>query len=315
MFWKKIDNNIEKMLTINPWTNVYGIARSVLALSTLLTFGINDIDTIFRPIVGVNTVPICQGFAENFSLFCLFPNNLVLAKSIAIAILFLVVIGIYPRYTGVFHWWVNYSFIASSPLVDGGEHAAAVLAFLFIPLTLSDSRMWHWQRKNISGIPGVGLKIRQLIGVSTHQIIRLQVAVIYLHAGVAKCSVPEWQNGTALFYWFSDEMFGLADWLQPIIGPIITNEYSLPLLTWGIIALEFLLFASLFMDRNKRMHILLLGLLFHFFIALVHGLISFALIMTAALIIFLYPIDKHITLPFRLLRLNDLLKARRLAES
>jgi antimicrobial peptide system SdpB family protein len=299
MNWNKLDNNIENLLRINPWTNVYGLSRSILALSTLLTFGVNDIDTIFRPILGFDQVPICQGFAKSFSLFCLFPDNLLLGKIIAMTILFLVVIGIYPRFTGVLHWWVNYSFITSSPLVDGGEHAAAVLSLLMIPLTLTDGRRWHWQTLDISHESGLWSKTKQLIGLSAHQIVRIQVAVIYLHAAVAKCSVPEWQNGTAIYYWFSDEMFGLADWLKPIIGPVIENGYTLPLLTWSIIVLEFLLFAGLFMHRHKRMYVLALGLLFHFFIGLVHGLISFALIMTAALIIFLYPIDRPLGLSFK----------------
>jgi antimicrobial peptide system SdpB family protein len=290
---KFLDDSIHNIVKVNIWSNVYGLSRSIVALGTLLTFLFNDMSTLFRPVLGVTNVPICDGLAGNLSLFCFLSNDLVVAKGLVIGVLFLVIIGIYPRITGVLHWWVNLSFISSSPLVDGGEHVAAILSFLMVPLTLCDDRRWHWANRH--GTPQTTLsQVKQLIGFSAYQMIRLQIAIIYLHAAVAKCAVNEWTDGTALYYWFNDEVFGLGNWLRPLVEPLIFNSFTLTFLTWSIIILEFSLFASLFMKHQYRKIILVWGLTFHLGIALVHGLVSFALIMIGALIIFLVPINSQI---------------------
>ncbi|MFP9114343.1 sporulation-delaying protein SdpB family protein [Flavobacterium sp. RHBU_3] len=291
---KYIDKKINEIISINPWTNVYGASRSLLALASLLTLLFNDASTIFRPILGIDEYPICTGTIGGFSLFCLFSNHLGVAMWIAILILFLVVIGIYPRFTGILHWWINFSLISSSPLVDGGEHVAAVISLLLVPITLMDDRKWHWTEVRITQDDKLSKKAKRLVAISAYQVIRIQVAVIYLHAAVAKCSVPEWANGTALFYWFNDEMFGLSYLVKPIISPLINNGYTLTLFTWSIVILEFFLFAGLFMKPKYRRTLLFFGIVFHAGIALVHGLISFALIMIGALVIFLQPIDQNI---------------------
>lgn len=60
--------------------------------------------------------------------------------------------------------------------------------------------------------------------------------------------------------------------------------------------IEFMLFSWLFIKRNKwNWKILfLIGVLFHFFIALIHGLVSFGLTMTAILILYFFPIESNL---------------------
>ncbi len=83
----------------NPWTNVYGLARSIIALSSLLTLLINHPSLIMKPASGISSYPACK---MNLSLFCLGENNymmLNLFRWVCIAILVLVVIGWRPRIT------------------------------------------------------------------------------------------------------------------------------------------------------------------------------------------------------------------------
>jgi len=288
--WQEIDNQIERKLNLNIWSNVYGLGRSLIALSVLLTLLINDVSTLFRPILGVDDIPMCNGLSGKISLFCLLSNNLELARWISIIILFVVTIGWRPRIMGVLHWWINYSLISSAPLVDGGEHAATVISFLLIPITLTDSRLWHWDTaENVDG--SAKYRYKNLVASIFYDLIRIQVAVIYLHSAVGKCSVLEWQNGTALYYWFTDPMFGMANWLKPIVLPLLQNPLSLTIINWWVIILEFLLFAGLFMSKSNRGTVLFLGILFHVLIGFVHGLVSFALIMIGALILFLRPFE------------------------
>lgn len=84
---KSLDRLVSYFTGSNPFTNVYGLARSVLALGTMLTFLFSNIHVLFRPASGINSIPLCQGIAGKISLFCLLGNNLELAKWIVIIIL------------------------------------------------------------------------------------------------------------------------------------------------------------------------------------------------------------------------------------
>jgi len=308
-------NNTTSSLAIyltkfNPFTNVYGFARSLLALGTLLTFVFSDIHELFRPAMGIAEYPICQGFAGKISLFCLLSFNLLLAKWVAIIILLIVIVGWLPRFTGVLHWWISFSFMNSAILVDGGDQVTAILTLLLIPITIFDSRKWHWTKSNSATINLTSYDMyKRIIANSTLNIIRIQVAIIYLHSAVAKCSVPEWENGTALYYWFTDPMFGFSDWLKPAIMPVINSAFGVTLLTWSVVLLEFLLFSGLLANKKIWPTLLTLGILFHVGIALIHGLTSFAIAMLAALILFLRPVEKEFSLSkSKIFRINFFLK-------
>ncbi len=192
--------NIKKTITSwddrNPWTNVYGLARSIIALSSLLTLLINHPSLIMKPASGISSYPACK---MNLSLFCLGENNymmLNLLRWVCIAILVLVVIGWRPRITGVLHWYVSYSLQSSLIVIDGGEQAAAVMTFLLLPITLTDPRKWHWSTRPLEGKRTLG-KITAFI---SYFVIRIQVAVLYFHSTVAKLSQQEWVDGTAVYY-------------------------------------------------------------------------------------------------------------------
>lgn len=307
----KMNNNgsavVNYLTAINPFSNVYGLARSLLALGTFLTVASSSTEILFRPAVGVEEFPIRQGLAGTISIFSLFPQKLVIAKWISLAILALVISGWRPRFTGILHWWVSYSFMSSAILVDGGDQVTAILCLMLIPVTLMDDRKWHWDSSTVTHVSSKNI-YKLLVANSTIKIIRLQIAVIYLHSAVAKCVVPEWENGTALYYWFTDPMFGAPDWLRPLIMKIVLNSFSVTILTWSIIVLEFALFAGLLAKRKYRSVLLVSGIGFHLGIALIHGLVSFALAMFAALIIFLRPVELSFAFKFKWFRMPTIFK-------
>lgn len=279
-----LDCYIGLFLVHIPWNKYLGIGRSLLATSLFFTLLLNDPWTIFRPIMGIESYPICQGFAGRISLFCLL--DLEIARYVALGVLFIVAIGFRPRYTGLLHWWVNYSFVSSCPLIDGGEQVLSVLTFLLLAITFTDARKWHWS--TIHEVQEASYP-RLFIANFTFLIVRVQVCLIYLHSAVAKCSVTEWINGTALYYWLNDNSFGLTSWLRPLVMPLLVNPFTLPLLTWAVLVLEFLLAAALFMNKTQQRYLLYGGIVFHGLIGLMHGLWSFALIMIGALVLYLHP--------------------------
>jgi antimicrobial peptide system SdpB family protein len=239
----------------------------------------------------LSTVPICVGFSGTISLFCLLRDHLQLAKAVAIVGLAVVASGWRPRFTGVIHWWITFSFMSSSVLVDGGDQVASVLTLFLIPISLMDGRRWHWERPAATITPEYSAteKARRMFAGFALWMIRLQVAVIYLHAAVAKSAVPEWMNGTALYYWFTDPTFGAPSWLAPAVTILVTHGTALTLVTWSVVALEFSLFAGLFAKDRYLSILLVIGAFFHLGIGLIHGLISFSIIMLGALILFLRP--------------------------
>ena len=271
-----------------PWTNVYGAARTLLALSTALTLALNETGTLFRPAATIPSAPYCEG-AAGAGLFCLAPDgSLDLMRWLAVGVLLVVASGWRPRWTAPAHWYVTFSFASSAIVVDGGEHVSQVLTLLILPLALTDPRKWHWSRP-----PALdGVTPSHLVARSAWLVARVQVAWIYLQASVAKLAVPEWADGTALYYWFTDPSFGAPGWLQGPLMALLDPPVALVLATWSVMALELALAAGLVVEKRHWGPLLVLGIGLHLGIAVIHGLISFAVIMFAALILFLRPADK-----------------------
>jgi antimicrobial peptide system SdpB family protein len=192
--------------------------------------------------------------------------------------------------------WVSYSLQASAVLVDGGDQVTAVLTLFLLPVALTDARRWHWEE--VTSEPSRGREVLQrLVALSALLMVRLQVAGIYFHSAVAKLSVEEWANGTALYYWFSHPEFGAPPGRLRLLMPLLTNGTTVALMTWGAIVLELFLFTALVMPKRAWPYFLVLGIAFHGAIAAIHGLISFGLAMTAALILYLRPVEEPFSLP------------------
>lgn len=281
-----------------PHTNVYGAARTLLALGTLGTLLFTNTFDIFRPAVSIPDYPGCTGIGT-LSLFCVGGReNLEVAHWVAILVLVIVASGWRPRVTGLLHWYVAGSLFVSGLMVDGGDQITAVLTMLMIPVTLTDPRRWHWGTPPASPfVPGTALlptraAALRLVALSCFVVIRVQMAGVYLQAAVSKMKVGEWRDGTAVYYWFTDPWFGFAEPVRSWVLPLLSNGVAIAALTWGALMLEIFLFTGLLAERRHRRVLLAAGLAFHGAIALVHGLLSFALPMWGGLILYLHPVNE-----------------------
>jgi antimicrobial peptide system SdpB family protein len=283
----------------DPHTNVYGLARTLVALGTLGTLLFSAPDSLFRPAVGVAQVPNCPGLARA-GMFCVAgAPHLEMARWLAVAALALVASGWRPRLTSLLHWYVTFSFFSSAVMVDGGDQVCAILSLLLVPVALTDRRRWHWHAPLAAPAGAAGrLPNREaamrLVALSCLAVVRLQVAGIYFQAAVSKMKVTEWRDGTAVYYWFTDPWFGLAEPVRHWALPLLANGLVVAAFTWGAMILEIFLFAGLLAERRYRRALLPLGISFHAGIALVHGLLSFALGMWAGLLLFLHPVDEEL---------------------
>lgn len=290
--WEWAENNC-------PWTNVYGLARSLLALGTALTFICNETSILFRPASGVPNYPICREIGT-IGIFCNFDPYLETARWVSIVILLVVASGWRPRYTALFHWWISFSLNTSAITLDGGDQVTAVLTFLLLPIALTDSRKWHWEstpsENKSQNTGGLRFIFPRLFALTAWMAIRFQVAIIYFHAATAKLAIDEWVDGTILYYWFTDPVIGLPDWLK-FINPLFTGPL-VSLITWSSLIMEILFFMALVMPKKRWNMVLTAGIFFHVSIGLSMGLISFGFAMVAALLLYLRPLEQEFSFEF-----------------
>lgn len=280
----------------SPITVVYGLARTLLALGTFITFSFNSTDDLFINLAEtINSDNVStSSIVRAINIFTLLgAKNLLIAKILVLLILSLVIIGWRPRFTGILHWWVSFSFSSISPTIDGGDTIASIITFFFIPICLSDNRKFHWSAHTDNyNSPYLNLFLWSLVFI-----IRLQVCIIYLHSGIDKLRIEEWQNGTCTYYWFTNNIYGAAAWLKPLVEFLMAKPIIVVAITWGTIIFEIVLGMSIFMDRKKiNWRILLsIGILFHLGIVLVFGLISFFMSMLSCLVLYLIPFARFQT--------------------
>jgi antimicrobial peptide system SdpB family protein len=286
-----VDRVIARLAFNNIFSNSTGFARTILALSTLLTLLCNEPDTLFRP-AGVTKLPNKELISANaWNFFFLLPyTKMPYMKWAAIIVLAIVVSGWRPRFTCIPHFWISNSFINSAILIEGGDQIISNLTLLLLPICLLDSRKWHWTQQDVRNTKAYS----NLIANFFYGIIRIQVAIIYFHAAIGKMFVDEWANGTALYYWLNDPVFGPVLFFRHLLVPVIQNPTAIVLLTWGVIVFEIILFMALIMSAKQRRKLLWPGIIFHVLIVVFHGLFSFCLAMIGALILYLYPLTEPI---------------------
>lgn len=261
-----------------------GFPRALLGLSLIFALLFNSVYDFFpKEFFEIGKLGPWKQYAF-LNFFYLFDHqNLAFAKWIAIGILALVVLGVYPAITCLLHSWVSYSFITSSILVEGGDQLNALISLFLIPFCFEYGTRNSWKAQPVSTN-----KTLHFIREISHHSIALQMSVCYLTASLAKIMVPEWSNGTALYYWLNHNVFGAQPVLMHHINPMLSNLLFLYALTIGVILIELSLGLAIFLVSKKTKRILFwIGLAFHFGIWLFVGLGPFSMVMVAGLYLYL----------------------------
>jgi antimicrobial peptide system SdpB family protein len=171
---------------------------------------------------------------------------------------------------------------------------ALVAVTLMLPLALTDGRRWHWDAPTAKGQPDARLLhcLAAVVAWSAVLAFRVQAAVIYLNASIAKLRVEEWVDGTAVYYYMLEPRIGMPDWERTLLTPVLESPAGVALLSWGTIVFEFVLFTALLVKPSIRKRLLPFAIAYHLSIAVIFGLFSFSLTMTALLILYLWPADE-----------------------
>ncbi len=276
-------SKFESLIDLNYWNKMLGVARSSLALSLLLTLLFNTNEVLFTTGINNEVLPSLDKYPF-LNLYALI-ENFTTVKVLSIIILMIVILGIYPRYTCVFHWWVTFSFFNTSLIIDGGDQINNILTLLLIPVCLTDQRRSHWSSPKSDADSSFYAKT---IAFFSFIIIELQIAFLYFQASVGKFKVPEWGNGTAVYYWFRHQSYGMNDTLYPLVISLLKNPFIIAYTTWGVLLFELFLCSCIFFKNTKiRKTAWYLGILFHFGIIVIHGLFSFFFAMLGALTLYL----------------------------
>lgn len=282
-----IINNIENN---DIHTNKLGLARSILAIGTFITIIFNN------PYELMNPMGIYDNFTANlyyapFNYFLIFKDSPSVAFYLAIVGLLAVISGYFQSLTSIFYWWLAFS-VSSFGLIEGGDQITSILAFLLIPICMTDIRKNHWQKSIIN--TSTNKKIYNSIANLSRYVIVLQICVLYFVASTAKFNTPQWVNGTAIYYWLNHNMFGVNDFLLKPVNYLLHIDWFIFASSWFILLIELLLSVSFLFNPPLKKIMLFTGIGLHFGIAVFHGLISFAFAMTGALILYISSLHKNI---------------------
>src|SRR6185436_9949313 len=98
-----LTEKLSKLTLVSPFSNVYGLARTLLALGTLGTLLATPTGSLFCPTGGLDSIPHCDGFRA-MGVFCLAGSaHLGWARLATIGGLVVVASGWRPRLTCILH--------------------------------------------------------------------------------------------------------------------------------------------------------------------------------------------------------------------
>lgn len=268
-------------------TNTLTLCRALLALGILLTLLFTDTTDLF-PVDNLKNLSKHPSEIMQLNYFLWFDKDTLYAHLFSIFILLIVISGIYPRITCLLHAWVNFSVFNSMLIIEGGDQISLVLSVLLIPICLADKRKNGWINKEVIYNKDSLLYINSKWALL---FIQIQVAMLYFNAGTAKMYAPEWPNGTAVYYWFNDNVFGALPVIKYMFGFLFKNEMTVSFINWGSIILEIFIFSAIFLKQEIKYLIFIPAILFHLTIILIHGLPTFFIAMSATLILYLWRLD------------------------
>lgn len=250
------------------------ISRSILAISMLITILFSNTHALF-PDYHISRLKNSAFGIEKINIFLYF-DNVQIPFYICTTVLIIVIFGILPAITSILHFVITFSMYNTMLVSEGGDQINMILTLLIIPFCLNNIKLNGYKLSFISN--NLFLKLNLLF-------IKIQMSIIYLQACIEKIYQKEWNNGTAMYYWFNDSLFGANIFFKTIFGFLFENNFSLFIITWSVIFLEFFLSLSIFMKQKNRYIFFCISFLFHFLIFLIHGLGTFFISMTAGLIL------------------------------
>jgi len=260
-----------------------GVARGVLALGSLSTLLLTDERALFLTFLPNAAPSRCVGIGQ-FGLFCLSEaatGGRLAGTVIAILVLVGVLSGFGPRVLALPHFFVAWSISQNVVLVEGGDQVNAAMSLLLVPWLLTMPRGNAYS----SGTPYLAVLRENAFAYGAAELIRVQLALVYAIAAIAKFAVPQWADGTAFWYWLQVPTFGLPPDVFAAIAPVLQQPIVMVPATYAVLVFELGLVGAIWTQGRVSRWWLNAGILFHAAIAVVLGLWSFGITMAGALLL------------------------------
>jgi antimicrobial peptide system SdpB family protein len=275
-----------------PWSDLYGLARSLLAVGPLLTLLSTSVADLMFGIGAGGSGNRCSGLA-GLGLFCLEGSDHLLVKQwVAIVVLVGVVSGWRPRVTCLPHAYVAISLFHDISAPEGGDQISSIVALMLIPVCLLDRRRWHWSPYSPPRVTTMWGQVRVISAFLGIVLIKVQVSWLYIQSGIAKLGQTAWLDGTAMYYWTRNGIFGAPTWSRDAVYWLTSKPIFEAGTTWGPIVIEVAAGISLLLPCRLKWIILCAGISLHLFIGLIIGLWSFSITMWGCLIFLLVPFGR-----------------------
>lgn len=277
-------SRISHQLAANRRTiDVFRVGTAFVQLLTLIATPQNILFFV-DPLADESTGVQCNAPLSSFTLWCLNGDETTwtnIASVLYAVVLIAVISGIAPAITSWLHWYVSVSLILNSNIIDGGDQLLSNLLFLTALISINDNRLFLWKKRAANSNPD---SLRTSLSSAGFLLFILQLAAVYAHSTIAKLSVPQWTDGSAIWYWLQAGVVAdrESSIIHSIIFFIIQNPVGSTLLTYGTLVLQTYLLLALFLGRRARSIALALGVVFHLGIAVMMGLWSFSIIMILA---------------------------------
>ncbi len=279
-----IDTIIKYIKSKSIHTPRLAIVRFLLALGVSLTLLSNDLDVIanhkYVKLHGysIRHDPRRKMPLDQFNMFLMMDPEK--AKVVILVILAAVATGLVPQVTGVLHFWAEFSLHNYMIIYNGGDDLAYILSMFLLPVCLTDPRLNTWRRKEI------GPSQRNIVSNICLLFIWIQAMAMYTDASIAKMFKPQWQNGTAVYYYTSHYRLGAVDWLKSI-EETFTLTPVVGFFTWFVLAFELVLVAAVFYSSKWKRRLIIPAMIFHFLFLINFGLITFYISILALLMLYL----------------------------
>lgn len=130
-----------------------------------------------------------------------------------------------------------------------------------------------------------GIVVEPMQAIWAQRLLQLQLCTVYLHSCMGKIGGESWLNGTALYY-----VGRLKDFERISLPYLFDNEWTIKLMTWGTLAIEFALWTLIWL-RDVRYYVLAAGVLLHLGIELTMNIPLFETQMITAYIVFVDAAD------------------------
>lgn len=216
-----------------------------------------------------------------------------LVHVVFVVLLFLLTIGLAPRFLFLLTWILHMGFIQRNYAVLFGADPISAVFLFYLSFTqcskvLSVKSLLFKKKKNLgAGMTSVsGEMSTGLLTPVFFRLIQIQIAVIYAYTGLEKLKGASWWDGTALWSVFANQQMVIFDMSFMRNFPLVISVITFMTVLWEIY------WPVMISIRKLRYWWLVMGFLFHVGIGYLMALWGFSLVMLSTYFLFLEP--RHI---------------------